>query len=178
MLRYKLALIIIIILTTITTITMPKTSLKVVSNEINNNVNTVTNEYIAILEIPAIKLKRGFYNYDNKANNVNKNIMLLKESTFPTEDNSNIILASHSGNSKISYFKNLNKLELNSELYIYYQDIKYIYELIDIYKVDKTGYINLPVKEGHYVTLLTCDKKDKTKQVIYSYKQIKSINNY
>jgi len=110
--------------------------------------------------------------------NVNATTMLIKESTFPTEDNSNIILASHSGNSKISYFKNLNKLELNSELFIYYQDIKYIYELIDIYKVDKTGDINLPVKEGHYVTLITCDKKDKTKQVIYSYKQIKSINNY
>ena len=86
--------------------------------------------------------------------NVNATTMLIKESTFPTEDNSNIILASHSGNSKISYFKNLKKLKLNSELYIYYQDIKYIYELIDIYKVDKT------------------------KQVIYSYKQIKSINNY
>ena len=57
---------------------------------------------LAILEIPKIKLKKPLYKVGSKLNNVNKNIEVLHESTMPNHENGSLILASHSGNSKIS----------------------------------------------------------------------------
>ena len=39
--------------------------------------------YIGILEIPKINLKRGFLDLNSKYNNVNYNITVIKGSTFP-----------------------------------------------------------------------------------------------
>ena len=39
--------------------------------------------YIGILEIPKIKLKRGLVDKNSSSNNVNKNIYTVKETTYP-----------------------------------------------------------------------------------------------
>ena len=63
---------------------------------IKNNYNY--ENYIAVLEIPKINLKRGIYDKSSNLNNVNKNITILKDSIMPSGDNaSHILLASHSG---------------------------------------------------------------------------------
>lgn len=114
-------------------------------------------DYKAILEIPKISLKKGLVDKNSYYNNVNRNIYILKETTFPSEnENSHIILASHSGNSSISYFRNLNKLSLNDEVYFYYEKLKYVYQIINRYEIEKTGTMNLKLTSGSDITLVTC----------------------
>ena len=57
---------------------------------------------------------------------------------YETEEG-NFILYAHSGNSKIAYFRNLNKLNVNDEVFIYYEGVKYSYQIINKYEIEKTG---------------------------------------
>ena len=77
------------------------------------------NSYIGLLEIPKIKLMKGFYNIESSQNNVNKNIEVIKNSTMPNQNNSILVLAAHSGYGKHAYFSNLTDLILNDEINIY-----------------------------------------------------------
>lgn len=128
-------------------------------------------DYLGVLEIPKISLKRGFYSLTSKKNNVDKNIEVIETSLMPEEEFSNLILASHSGSSKISYFKNLYKLELNDIAYIYYNEKKYTYELVAIYNEKKDGTITIKREYNQTnLTLITCDKKNKHLQNVYIFK--------
>ena len=134
-------------------------------------------DYIAVLEIPKIKLKRGIVNKNSFYNNVNRNIYTLKETTMPDEeDNSHIMLASHSGNSYISYFKNLNKLNLNDEVYFFYKNNKYVYKVIKKYEVEKTGTVKLSKKNSSDITLITCVSGTNNQIVLVA--NLERIENY
>lgn len=134
-------------------------------------------DYIAVLEIPKIKLKRGIVDKNSSYNNVNRNIYTLKETTMPDEeDNSHILLASHSGNSYISYFKNLNKLNLNDEVYFFYKNNKYVYKVIKKYEVEKTGTVKLSKKNSSDITLITCVSGTNNQIVLVA--NLESIENY
>ena len=61
--------------------------------------------YIAVLKIPKIKLVRGLVDRNSYLNNVKYNVEILKDSASPEEQNGNVILAAHSGNARISYFR-------------------------------------------------------------------------
>ena len=94
-------------------------SLSNTTNEVNEDKSIVQEEvnYIAILEIPKINLKRGLFEKTSSQNNVNKNIYILKETTLPDEQvNSHILLAGHSGNSYVSFFRNLKQLNMNDKI--------------------------------------------------------------
>ena len=137
---------------------------EVTSDEVNSDTNI--NDYIAVLEIPAINLTRGLADKPSPNNNVNKNIYMLKDTVLPDEsDVSHIILASHSGNSYISYFKNLYKLDINDEVYFYYKNTKYVYSIYKIYEVDKTGNVELKITNNSDITLITC-KGNLNKQIV------------
>jgi len=142
---------------------------------INNSSNSINNEqdnkkiikYNAVLEIPKIGLKKGLVNKNSSQNNVNKNIYVLKESIFPDNTEiSHIILASHSGNSSVSFFKNLNKLEKNDYIYLYYKNFKYIYRIINIKEIEKNGTLQLDFNDKSDITLVTCIMGTK-KQIVY-----------
>lgn len=137
---------------------------------------TIKIDYIGVLEIPKISLKKGLVDKNSYYNNVNRNIYILKETTFPSEsENSHIILASHSGTSSVSYFKNLNKLSLNDEVYFYYENIKYVYQIINRYEIEKTGTMNLKVTNESDITLVTCISRT-NKQVVFVGKLISKEN--
>ena len=124
--------------------------------------------YIAILEIPKINLKKGLVNPNSQYNNIEYNIEIIDSSNFPTEENSNLILASHSGNSQISYFKNLYKLEKKDKIYLYYEGIKYEYILEEIYDTEKDGSIEISRnKDKTAITLITCKKNTDDLQIVY-----------
>ena len=136
-----------------------------VIEEDNNSTKTATN-YVAVLEIPTINLRRGLYEKNDPNNNVNRNIYILKDTVLPDEsDVSHILLASHSGNSYISYFKNLHELDENDEVYFYYKNIKYVYSIYKIYEVDKTGNVELKRTNNSDITLITC-KGNLNKQIV------------
>ena len=119
-----------------------------------------------ILEIPKINLYQEFYPNDKEKNNVDKGIQVIETSKMPNQK-SNLILASHSGSSKIAYFKNLDKLNINDIAFIYYQNKKYKYIITNIYDVEKTGYVDIKRnKNKQTLTLITC-KKNTNKQTIY-----------
>ena len=140
---------------------------EVTSDEVNSDTNI--NDYIAVLEIPAINLTRGLVDKSSPNNDVNKNIYMLKDTVLPDEDTiSHIILASHSGNSYVSYFKNLHKLDINDEIYFYYKNSKYIYSIYKIDEVDKTGNIELKKTNSSDITLITCKGNLKRQIVIYA----------
>ena len=140
---------------------------EVTSDEVNSDTNI--NDYIAVLEIPAINLTRGLVDKSSPNNDVNKNIYMLKDTVLPDEDTiSHIILASHSGNSYVSFFKNLYKLDINDEIYFYYKNSKYIYSIYKIDEVDKTGNIELKKTNSSDITLITCKGNLKKQIVIYA----------
>lgn len=124
--------------------------------------------YIGILEIPKINLKSGFLDLNSRYNNVDYNITVIKGSTFPNEENNNLILAAHSGACKICYFNKLYKLSLNDIAYINYQKIKYYYKIVNIYEVEKDG--TVPIYRNYNkntLTLITCTRNSNTKQTVY-----------
>ena len=125
-------------------------------------------DYIAILEIPKISLKKGLVNPYSKYNNVNKNVTILNPIEMPNQKNSTFLLAAHSGNSNMSYFKNLYKLKNNDVVYIYYKNKKYKYRIVDYYEQNKTGKIFLKTNyEKNIIVLTTCKQFSLKKQLIY-----------
>lgn len=149
----------------------------IVKNDITNNQvsidKSVVYDYIGILSIPKIKLSQKIYPIDSDKNDVSKNVQIIKGSTFPDTLNSNLILAAHSGNSKIAYFRNLDQLEINDYIFLYYKNENYKYKIVDIYKQEKIGKINIiRNKNETTLTLITCDEKDKKYQVVYISKLI------
>ncbi len=95
---------------------------KIITKEITNE-----EKYLLTLEIPKIKLKRKIYNLESKNNNVNKNIELLKPFIEPSNKNGIIILAGHNGNSNVSYFNKLYKLNINDNIIRFSLDKKVIH---------------------------------------------------
>ena len=75
----------------------------------NKNISKTNYNYIAVLEIPKINIKRGL-SQEKYYNNVNRNVEILKGSDMPNIFKGNFILAGHSRSGRVSYFKNLDKL--------------------------------------------------------------------
>lgn len=108
------------------------------------------------IEIPKIKLNKHLFK-QTELNDVNKNIEILKESDMPDVPNGNLILAAHSGNSSVSYFKNIHKLKKEDDLFIKYNQKQYEYKLKYTYDIEKTGIAQIirnPNKNT--LTLITC----------------------
>ena len=134
--------------------------------------------YIGVLEIPKINIKRGFLNIKDKGNNVNKNLQVIKGSDMPNVKNGNLIIAAHSGNSYISYFKNLHKLSNDDVAYVYFNNIKYTYKVAGKYDVEKNGKVTIHRNnKKNTLTLITCSQTDKTKQIVYIL-ELESEENY
>lgn len=144
------------------------------NNQQTDNNTSVVYNYIGVLEIPKINLKNGFYNLNSKYNNVNYNVTLINGSDFPDVENSNLILAAHSGDCPVCYFEKLYKLKLEDVAYVYYNNIKYSYKIVDIYEVDKDGTVAIYRDHSKKVlTLITCTRNSKTKQTVYILEEIK-----
>ena len=82
-------------------------------------------DYIAVLKIPSIGLEKGLVAKDSYYNNVNRNIKILDESDMPEQENGNVILAAHSGNGRTAFFKNLDKLQIDDTVSIFYNGYEY-----------------------------------------------------
>lgn len=134
--------------------------------------------YIGVLEIPKINIKRGFLNIKDKGNNVNKNLQVIKGSDMPNVKNGNLIIAAHSGNSYFSYFKNLHKLSNDDVAYVYFNNIKYTYKVAGKYDAEKNGKVTIHRdNKKNTLTLITCSQTDKTKQIVYIL-ELESEENY
>ena len=131
----------------------------------NKNVDETNYDYIAVLEIPKINLKRGL-SQDKYYNNVNRTVEILKGSTMPNISKGNFILAGHSGSGRVAYFRNLNKLTIGDISYIYYGGIKYTYKVNNIYDIEKTGTATITRDLNKTtLTMITC-RHNTNKQIV------------
>ena len=118
------------------------------------------------VEHPKINLERGLVDPSSYLNNVNYNIQFLKNSAMPDQRYGNVMLAAHSGNARVSYFKNLNKLEMDDNVSISYKGKIYNYKVVNIYDIEKTGKAQIiRNKNVSTLTLVTC-RHNTNKQII------------
>ncbi len=122
--------------------------------------------YIAVIKIPKLGLEKGLASKDSYWNNVNRNIQILTESDMPDVDKGNVILAGHSGNSGVSYFRKLNKLQVDDKVSISYNGKEYVYKMVNSYEIEKNGYAHiLRNAEKTTLTMITC-KHNTNKQLV------------
>lgn len=122
--------------------------------------------YVAVLRIPKINLKRGLVDRNSKYNNIKYNIMIHKESDTPDKEGGNVIFVAHSGTSGVAYFRNVDKLSLNDEIYLDYNNKTYSYKITNIYDIEKTGIA--PIRKEttkSTITLITC-RHNTNKQIV------------
>ena len=143
------------------------------SDVVTNTIQSIEEDLpIGIISIPKINLKRGFYNKDSVNNNVNKNITMLKESIMPDNEISYLLLAAHSGNSYLGFFRNLKDLTLGDEIDITYQKNNYLYYVSDIYEEEKNGHISFKHnKDESILVLTTCASNNRQLIIIAKMKK-------
>lgn len=128
----------------------------------------ITESYVAVLEIPEIDLRKGIYALGSRYNTVSRNVSILSPSDYPDVQGGNFVLAAHSGNGYLSFFRNLYKLKTGAYAYVYYNNTKYSYMITYIYKQQKTGTINVYRPYGKTtLMLITCTKDDESTQTVY-----------
>lgn len=139
---------------------------EVAEQEEKKETTTPTINYIAVIKIPKIGLEKGLASKGSYWNNVNRNIEILSESDMPDVDKGNVILASHSGNSSISYFRKLNKLQNDDIVSVVYNGKEYKYKMVNSYEIEKNGYAHIVRNaEKSTLTLITC-KHNTDKQIV------------
>lgn len=132
-----------------------------------DNYNKIDKNHFMYLYIPIINLKKEIFEKNSVHNNVDKNVTILKESDFPNENNSKVLLAAHTGNSEVAFFTNLIKLSIGDEIIIEYKNKLYIYNLVKIEEHIKTGYIKTDLNLFQEIFLITCKKNDRNKQLVF-----------
>ena len=137
-------------------------------NEEEKQEKHIEENYLMVVEIPKINLRKGIYNINSKNNTVNKNIQIMKESDMPNKDKGMLVLAGHNGNSRVSYFDRLNELNKEDKVYIYYANNIYTYEISNMYEAEKNGTITVKKeREKTVIVLISCKKNTKDKQLVY-----------
>ncbi len=132
-------------------------------------------DYFAVIKIPKIGLEKGLANKDSYYNNVNRNILVVKESDMPDKEKGNVILAGHSGSGRTAYFRNLHKLVRDDEVSIFYNGSEYKYKVVNQYDIEKTGTANIVRNaEKSTLTLITC-RHNTNKQIIYICELVEKV---
>ena len=103
----------------------------------------VENDQIGYLKIDKINLFQPLLKKESVHNNIEENVTILKDSIMPTEKNSIVFLAAHSGSGSIAFFKDLNKLEVGDIIELKYKNQIYHYQINNIWEERKNGYIHV-----------------------------------
>ena len=135
-----------------------------ITPEVINNVNVESNYTIDY----SSGLKRGFYGLDSRYNNIKYNVTLVEGSSLPDVYQGNLILMAHSGDSYISFFAYLYKLNVGDDCFVTYNGNSYHYVIVNIYEVEKNGIVSIRRnKEKNTLTLITCTKDNDYSQTVY-----------
>lgn len=133
----------------------------------------ITNKYWGFIEIPKLNLYYGFYNLSDKNNEIKNGIEVMSGSEIPSETGSNIVLVAHSGIGYNILFDRLDVLNLEDEVNLYFNQIKYRYKVKKILKKDKKDVLSLIKSKNNTLMLITCDKQEKEKNLIVYLELIK-----
>ena len=148
---------------------LTNTSVDMEDKKFGNNIDS----YIGYLSVPDVEIKRGFVSLDSKYNSVGYNVMLIEGSEMPDVKNGNLILAAHRGNSPVSFFDKLYKLNDGAFAYINYNNKEYKYKLVNRYYEQKDGILTISRNaDVNVLTLITCTRNDKTTQTIFIFELV------
>ena len=144
------------------------------NNNISSSIPKRNYNYIGYLEIPKIRLKRGFLNKESKYNDISYNVTVSYNADYPDVENGNFILIAHSGDAYISFFAYLYKLKIGDYAYVTYNNKKYKYQLVKIEVQPKVGVVAIhrPNYNINGLTLITCTKDSDTTQSIYIFELV------
>ena len=136
--------------------------------EEEEDLGEVTNNYIGYLSIPKINLKKVFLDKRSPDNDVEKNILVVEGSSYPTKEKGILILAGHSGTGWKAFFNDLYKLNKGDKAIVTYKGKTYTYKITNIYTQPKVGKIAIYRNyDKTTLTLITCTNYDSTTQTIY-----------
>ena len=144
-----------------------------VSENVTKEEDTTTyvidySKYLGVLEIPKIGLKRGFYNVDSRYNNIRYNVAMVAGSDLPDVNNGHLILMAHSGNAYYSYFAYLFRLGVGDMVFVTYNGLQYVYQIVNIYDVPKNGVVTIHRNnERTTLTMITCTHGNDFSQTVY-----------
>ena len=92
---------------------------------------------------------------------------------MPDVKKGNLILAAHRGNSSVSFFDKLYKLDIGDTASVTYNDKVYTYKLVNTYLEEKDGTIAIYRDETkNTLTLITCTRNDKKTQTVFIFEMI------
>ena len=124
--------------------------------------------FIGFLEIPKIGLKKGLVDPTSSDNNIEQNVTIINGSDLPDVKAGNLILAAHSGNAAIAFFRELDLLTEGDNAYVTFNGRKYTYKITKIYYQEKTGKIGIYRDYSKTtLTLVTCTRSNDSTQTIY-----------
>lgn len=129
------------------------------------NISPKNYEYMTLI-INNINLKEKIYNLNDKRNNIEEHVTILKESIMPDKNNSILFIAAHSGTGKIAYFNRLNELKKGDKVILIFHSKTITYIVKDIWEENKNGYINVKKDTKNQLVLTTCSPNKKNKQLI------------
>ncbi len=136
-----------------------------------SNLSADNKKVIATLEIPKINLKEDIYKISNQQKDVDKNVVILENSTFPVENESFIFIAAHSGSGRYAYFNNIDQLSTGDIVKFYYKNKLYTYTVEKKFEIDKDGTLEVTKHSKHSLVLTTCSKNDDNKQLVIQCKK-------
>ena len=123
------------------------------------------------LVIPDIDFKMNINDIDSQFNDVDYNVELLE---FSNIRNNVYFFASHSGNGDNCYFNRVKELDIGENIYVYINDDLLVYEIIDIYNIIKSGYMEVDENLENVIFLITCS--DYNRQLIVKGLLINRVN--
>lgn len=139
-----------------------------ITEEVDKNKYYDPNQYVGYLELPKINFSKGFYPKESQYNDVDKNLLLVKEASYPNAKKGNLIIAGHSGDAWNSFFNDLYKLSVGDKAIVKFQGKTYTYKFVNIYKAPKVGTISIyRNSKKTSLTLVTCTNNDSKTQTIY-----------
>ena len=94
---------------------------------------------------------------------------------MPDQENGNVILAAHSGNGRTAFFRNLDKMQIDDTVSIFYNGYEYKYRMINTYDIEKTGTAEI-TRNGQKstLTLITC-RHNTNKQIVIICELVEKI---
>lgn len=117
------------------------------------------NQILGYIEIPKINVNLQIYE-GTSVDTLSKGVGHLENTSLPGQNNTNCVLAGHSGLSKAKMFDELDKLEVGDVFYVTILDEKFCYKVDQIKVVEKDNVKDLKItKNCEYVTLVTCTPK-------------------
>ena len=122
-----------------------------------------------------INLTKGFLDKRSPENHVDKNILVVNGSNYPSTERGNFIVAGHSGTGWNAFFNDLYKLSIDDIAEVSYKGKKYTYKIVNIYTQPKVG--NIAIYRDYSkttLTLITCTNNDSTTQTIYIAELVKT----